>query len=209
MPKDTRNLSVIASKIPRSLHQALIRIQAKDDVSYEVACEEAAVLLDQNSKVFDEAINLKANELYKKRYMTELNKARQTISSDGRQASYDLGYKAGYEEGLRVGDDSGFKRAALELAPKAWESGYKEGSFRWKFTCKNCNTPGTLTDYDWKKIINSAGGVVHTNCMAVAGFELIVREYSNSPMIGQAYDDIRAGVRDLLMAVPQETSTSQ
>jgi hypothetical protein len=209
MPKDTRNLSVIVSKIPRSLHQALIRIQAKDDISFEEACEKAAILLDQNSKVFDETINSKANALYKKRHMTELNKARQTISTDGRQASYELGHKAGYQEGLRVGDDSGHKRGARELVPKAWESGYKEGSFLWKFTCKNCNMPGTLRDNEWKKIINSAGGVVHTNCVAGAGFEQIVRAYSNSPMIGQPYDDIRVGIRELLTALPPETSTAK
>jgi hypothetical protein len=202
MPKKVRNEPVIASRIPRSLHRALIRIEAADDISFEEACEKAAILIDRNSKIFEQELSSRANTLYKKRYMIEMNKARQSIYTGGQQASYDQGYKLGYDEGLRLGDDSGSKRGAREVAPQAWELGYKEGSFRWKFSCKKCNKPGTLTDNEWKKITAGVDGVSHVDCEAAPIFETLAGNLIGPPLTGQPYDDLRAGVRELLTMAP-------
>jgi len=128
---------VKVSEIPRSLHKVLVKIMANDDLDFYDPCEKAAYLLDQNVRIFQEKVEAKANSLYKSRHMRELNKSIKTLSVREREDAYVQGHQKGLNEGEAKGRDAGFLEAALGAYAMGWKCGYFEGSFRWKFPCKN------------------------------------------------------------------------
>jgi len=89
---------------PKPLRMALARVMARFDIDYPEALERAALLLDVNSRVFEEAVASEAEKRYKSRFMTQLNKARATImvKYEGRvEDSYWNGYNEGINKGKK------------------------------------------------------------------------------------------------------------
>jgi len=75
----------VKAEIPRALYMAIIRLQAAENLDWEDACIRAAELIDVNSQEFKRRVELEAQRLYKQRFMTELNKARETIRKKARE----------------------------------------------------------------------------------------------------------------------------
>ena len=89
---------------PKPLRMAIARVMAKFDLDYPEALERAALLLDSNSRVFEEAVDREAERRYKSRFMTQLNKARATIVVEyiGKvEDSYWNGYNEGTSKGKK------------------------------------------------------------------------------------------------------------
>ena len=89
---------------PKPLRMAIARVMARFDLDYPEALERAALLLDSNSRVFEEAVDREAERRYKSRFMTQLNKARATIvvEYEGRvEDSYLKGYNEGTSKGKK------------------------------------------------------------------------------------------------------------
>jgi len=81
---------MVKVSIPHELQIAIMRIQVEENLTWEEACVKAATLLKTNSEEFKKAVEAEAKRIYKRRFMTQLNKARETI--------YAKGYEAGYKE---------------------------------------------------------------------------------------------------------------
>ncbi len=80
-PSD-REPAEIKVQVPWKLHQAIIRIQAQDDVNFTDACLKAAVIIDPRREEYQKAVLGEADRLAKSRAMTQLNKARTTIRKE-------------------------------------------------------------------------------------------------------------------------------
>ena len=81
---------------------AIARVMARFDLDYPEALQRAAMLVDTNSRIFEEAVANEAEKRYKSRFMTQLNKARATIivEYEGRiEGSYWDGYNKGVKKG--------------------------------------------------------------------------------------------------------------
>ena len=91
MPSSKQGAEITKISIPRSLYMSLIRIQADENLDLDEACNRAAELIESNSKKFKEAIKRESNRIYKSRFMTEINKAKDTW------------YSKGYKEGDFIG----------------------------------------------------------------------------------------------------------
>lgn len=74
--KDAKN------QIPRELIMAIVRIQAAENLDFDEACKRGAILIDRNRPKSKHDEELRAQAIYKSRFMTELNKARNTIRDD-------------------------------------------------------------------------------------------------------------------------------
>ena len=112
--KDTPSLE----DLPKSLRMAIVRLMAKYNLDYPEALEKAALLLDINSRAFDEEVKKEANRMYKSQFMIQLNKARATIERD---------CKSRIEAALHNGYNQGYNKA-------------KEDYGVW-YNCKVCNEP--------------------------------------------------------------------
>jgi hypothetical protein len=77
---------VVRAEIPRDLYLALIRIQASEGLDWEGTCLKAAQLLNLNSEEFKRLVRVEAQRLYKQRFMSELNKAKETVRSNAWEA---------------------------------------------------------------------------------------------------------------------------
>ena len=89
---------------PKPLRMALARVMARFDLDYPEALEQAALLLDINSQVFQKEVAREAEKRYKSRFMIQLNKARATIVGkyEGRvENSYWNGYNKGTSKGKK------------------------------------------------------------------------------------------------------------
>lgn len=106
-------------EIPRSLYQAIIRIQAAEDLDFREACLSAAHLVDPRRDEYDEAVRDEADRLAKSRFFKQLNKARRKIGDK----EYSKGFNDGYEAGSEL-----FKYPCsvcsepIVLSDKSWES---------------------------------------------------------------------------------------
>ncbi|MDG7038326.1 MAG: hypothetical protein JRN37_04085 [Nitrososphaerota archaeon] len=69
-------------EIPRSLHQAIIRIQAGEDADWGQACDRVALLVDPRREEFGRAVKSGAERLAKSRFMKDLNAARKSIADN-------------------------------------------------------------------------------------------------------------------------------
>ena len=79
--KNERSIPALED-LPKALRMAIVRLMAKRNIDYEEALEHAALLLDINNRIFDEEVKKEANRTYKRKFMTEINKARSTIQRD-------------------------------------------------------------------------------------------------------------------------------
>jgi len=76
----------VKAEIPKALYMAIVKLQAAEELDWEDACLKAAQLLYSNSEEFKRLVKLEAQRLYKRRFMRELNKARETIRSNAWEA---------------------------------------------------------------------------------------------------------------------------
>ncbi len=70
----------VRATIPHELYMAIVKVQARDSLRWNDACLRAAELLDCGS--FEKAVKLAAQRIHMRRFMTELNKARESIKKD-------------------------------------------------------------------------------------------------------------------------------
>ena len=89
----------VRRSIPWTLHMAIVRLQGAEELEYHEACIRAALLIEEGGKKYEEEVNAEANRLYKRRFMGELNKARNTW--------HQKGYDKGFVDGKAVGHDIG------------------------------------------------------------------------------------------------------
>lgn len=76
----------VKAEIPKILYMAIVKLQATENLDWEDACMRAAELVDGNSVEFKRAVKLEAQDLYKSRFMRELNVARKTIEDQAFQS---------------------------------------------------------------------------------------------------------------------------
>lgn len=102
--KATRNpLEADVVTIPSALRQAIVRSMAKHDCSWEEACVYTALYADQGSRAFDAAVEKRAQELYKSKFMAQVNRARSTIQANQSslvRGAREAGYRDGYSKGM-------------------------------------------------------------------------------------------------------------
>ena len=104
MARKTKKSIPALEDFPKELRMAIARVMAKFNLDYPEALERAALLLDSNSRVFEEAVDREAEKRFKSRFMTQLNKGRSTIiqSYENRvENSYWNGYEAGQTKGKK------------------------------------------------------------------------------------------------------------
>jgi hypothetical protein len=70
-------------EIPREFKMAIIRLQAAENLDLRDAYLRAAVLIDKNNQEFKHSVELRAQVIYKARFMTEVNKSRNTFYTKG------------------------------------------------------------------------------------------------------------------------------
>lgn len=97
---DSRTIINI-SVLPKSLMMK-IEIMVDNNIDSFEACEKAAILLDENSKMFKELVDAAAERRYKSRFMTQLDKARASIKEEAYKEGYDDGYNKGYNESMKI-----------------------------------------------------------------------------------------------------------
>lgn len=73
---------LVKDQIPHDLQMDIIRIQASKNLDWPDACRKAAILLDANSKKFEQELKRRAELTYKSRFMTEINKAKKTLREE-------------------------------------------------------------------------------------------------------------------------------
>jgi hypothetical protein len=100
-PKKKRSIPALED-FPKSLRMAIARVMAKFDLDYPEALEQAALLIDCNSRVFEEAVDREGERRYKSRFMTQLNKGRATIAGEY-EGKIENSYWNGYDEGTNKG----------------------------------------------------------------------------------------------------------
>ena len=76
----------VKAEIPKALYMAIVKLQAAKELDWEDACLKAAQLINSNSEEFKRLVKLEAQRLYKRRFIKELNKARETIRSNAWEA---------------------------------------------------------------------------------------------------------------------------
>jgi hypothetical protein len=87
---------------PKPMRMGIARVMSKFNLDYPEALNRAALLLDSNSRVFEEAVDREAERRYKARFMTQLNKGRATIMQnveDRVENSYWNGFETGQKRG--------------------------------------------------------------------------------------------------------------
>ena len=97
------SIPLVEMSISKSLQRAIIRLQAAEDLEWEEACVKAAELIDSNREKFKQAVNSAANRIYKSRFMTEINKAKDTWHTKGYNEGFNDGETVGRAEGLKEG----------------------------------------------------------------------------------------------------------
>ena len=63
-------------ELPESLRKAIVNLMAKENLDKNAAYDRAATLIDSNSDAFEKQVQSRANNVYKSRFMTEINKTR-------------------------------------------------------------------------------------------------------------------------------------
>lgn len=109
----------VSVTIPDKLYMAFIRIQGKYDLKFEDACYKVASLIDTRQKDFEKAVNVEADRRYKSNMMSQINKAKKTISEKKYDEGFDDGYKDKQAE-LTIPCNICFKQ--ISLSDNMWES---------------------------------------------------------------------------------------
>lgn len=106
-------------EIPWELHQAIIRIQAEEDLPFTKACLKAAMLVDPRREQFKKAVKEEADRLGKSRFMGQVNKARKTIEDNSWQNG--AKYVRSNEDNFRVPCSVCGKHMRFSSDDKEWE----------------------------------------------------------------------------------------
>jgi hypothetical protein len=88
--------------LPKNLRMAIVKIMVKYNLDVPEALDKAAVLLDPGSRLFDEAVDKKAESKYKSRYFKQMNSARASINRSA-NARLDKKYMEGFDDGFEQG----------------------------------------------------------------------------------------------------------
>jgi len=177
-PKNARSEFVAIPRLVRSLHQKIIRIQARENVDFDEACSIAASVLEENIETFNKAVDSKANSLYKQRFMTETNKVSQSIR----------------KQSLNQGREDALKYYPL-LKRAGWEIGYSECLLLRKYTCSKCHKPGILLDSQLQEIEKSLS---HKDCNIAVHHETLIRIIQDKMPTEKAYTNYRKMFEDFL-----------
>ncbi len=86
--------------MPKRLYQAIIRIQADEDLDFHYACLVAARLVDPRRKEYRNAVQREVENLGKSRFMKQINKARTTIKDNAMKRG--ASYVRNHEDNFRV-----------------------------------------------------------------------------------------------------------
>tara|TARA_B100000315_G_scaffold49545_1_gene44159 strand:+ start:2730 stop:3368 length:639 start_codon:yes stop_codon:yes gene_type:complete len=70
----------VKASIPKNLYMSIVKIQGNLNLDFKEACEVIAKQSDPKQKEFEKAVNLEADRRFKSGLMTQLNKAKKTIS---------------------------------------------------------------------------------------------------------------------------------
>ena len=87
----------VKRSIPWPLHIAVVRLQGSEELEYDEACLRAAVLIEEGSEKYKEAVKVEANRMYKSRFLGEMNKAKNTWIQKGYDDGFRKGKSVGYE----------------------------------------------------------------------------------------------------------------
>ncbi len=110
--------------IPNELYMAIIRIQGTNNLSFEEACQEAAILIDPKIDEFNKQVKMKSETLSKSRFMTQLNNAQQTIKDNAFLEGFEKGKKFYRLQCYVCGKD-------MSLNSQIWESAKELLNNRW------------------------------------------------------------------------------
>ena len=132
----------VKTSIPKTLYQAIIRIQAEKDVDFDEACEIAGKLVDPRRNDFEKAVKIETDRRFKSTFMAQLNKAKKTIKNK----EWEIGFQDGYKEGV--------------------DYGYKKASNRFQYPCNICGEKIPLSDTTWESASQflTEKGWGHTEC---------------------------------------------
>lgn len=82
--KKSSKKDTVKVEIPQELHHAILQIQIDEGLDLEGACRKAAALCRKNTKIFDQAVERRAQSLSKSTYMSALNKSKEGIRQEVR-----------------------------------------------------------------------------------------------------------------------------
>jgi hypothetical protein len=97
MKASRKNGKMVKRSIPWELNIAIIRLQGAEELEYDEACVRAAVLIEEGSEKYKEAVKAEANRMYKSRFLGEQNKAKNTWIQKGYDDGFGDGKKAGID----------------------------------------------------------------------------------------------------------------
>jgi DNA-directed RNA polymerase subunit RPC12/RpoP len=123
-------------QIPWELHQAIVRVQAQDDLSFEDACLKIATLSDSARKEYQKAVLGEADRLARSRSMIQINKSRKTIQDSAYKGGYDSGYKVGYDTGYGTGYNAALTQFRY-LCAGCGQTIYAGSQNEWKWLVEN------------------------------------------------------------------------
>jgi hypothetical protein len=84
--------------LPKSLRKTVVQIMAHFDLDIEAAYEKLAVLSRTNIKLYEDDVRKDGERRYKKRFMSQMNRARSTF-----QKQTNAKLLAHVEEGVKIG----------------------------------------------------------------------------------------------------------
>ncbi len=132
----------IKQNLPWELHIALIKLQGRQESTYEEACIKASQLIDTNSTEFEKAVADETRKIEKSQIMSQANKNRKTWT--------DKGYKKGHGDG----DSQGYQRAVTE--------------YKITYPCSICGEELVMKpnnpDHEAMKPMMAKAGWAHTTC---------------------------------------------
>jgi len=113
----------VKCEIPKELYLAIVKLQAAEELDWPEACVKAAQLLNSNSEEFKRLVRVEAQRLYKQRFMSELNKAKETVRSNAWEAGGE--WVRENEDNFRVPCSICGKPMQFSSLDKNWESEIK------------------------------------------------------------------------------------
>lgn len=131
----------IKVEIPWELQQAIVRIQAHEELGFGDACLRAATLLDSAREAYQKAVLGEANRLARSRSMTQSNKSRRTIQDSAYKGGYDSGYKVGYDTGYAAGYNAGLTQFSYSCAG-CGQTIYAVPQNEWRWLVENGHLSG-------------------------------------------------------------------
>lgn len=79
MPSKSKDKDFVKVTIPLKLNNTILKVQVENNTKWNEACVRAADLINTNSLEFKNSVQREAERLHKRRFLGELNKAKNTI----------------------------------------------------------------------------------------------------------------------------------